>query len=205
MKVFNEFYKDKSRKDGFSNACKKCHDEITSKWRLNNKDKVSKYRQRSYIKNKIKHIESNRRWQGKNPDKLKIYFKKFDAKTRSSPKGKLNDNISRSIRQSLNGTKGNRPWESLVNFTIDQLKKHLEKQFTDEMTWENYGKFWHIDHKLPVSVFNFEKSGDIDFNLCWSLKNLQPLEAITNIKKRAKIERSFQLSLHINMGVYGFG
>jgi len=84
------------------------------------------------------------------------------------------------------GMKAGRHWEELVNFTIDELKKHIEKLFTPEMTWENYGTYWHIDHKVPIAVFNFERPDDIDFHLCWSLKNLQPLEASKNMSKGAK-------------------
>ena len=32
---------------------------------------------------------------------------------------------------------------------INTFKRHIENQFVDRMTWENYGKLWHIDHKKP--------------------------------------------------------
>ena len=87
-------------------------------------------------------------------------------------------------------------WESVVGYTIDQLKESIEKQFLPGMDWNNYGKHgWHVDHKTPIAVFNFEKPEDTDFKRCWSLKNLQPLWAIDNLKKHAKIERPFQPSL----------
>jgi hypothetical protein len=62
------------------------------------------------------------------------------------------------------------------------------------MTWENYGD-WHIDHKIPVSAFNFSKASDIDFKRCWKLSNLQPLWAAQNVSKGNKLERPFQPSL----------
>jgi hypothetical protein len=52
-------------------------------------------------------------------------------------------------------------------------------------------------NKIPIAVFNYEKPEDIDFRLCWSLKNLQPLEKIENIKKKDKLEKPFQPSLKI--------
>lgn len=102
----------------------------------------------------------------------------------------MSSGINKSLR---NGAKSARHWESLVDFTIDQLKVHLEKLFLDGMTWQNYGK-WHIDHKVPIAVFNFSKPEHIDFKRCWSLKNLQPLWAHDNISKRAKITKAFQPS-----------
>jgi hypothetical protein len=81
-----------------------------------------------------------------------------------------------------------------------QIKVHLEKRFKQGMTWENYGTVWSIDHKTPVSVFNFGRPEDIDFHICWSLKNLQPLGCAENSQKRAKIDKPFQPSLTIAVG-----
>lgn len=97
------------------------------------------------------------------------------------------------IRQNLHNGKNGKHWEHLVNFTLEELMKHLQKQFKPGMTWENYGK-WHLDHRIPVSVFNFDSLSDIDFQRCWSLKNLQPLWAKDNIKKSNKIDKPFQPS-----------
>ena len=32
---------------------------------------------------------------------------------------------------------------------IETFKKHIEQQFTEGMSWKNYGE-WHIDHKIPL-------------------------------------------------------
>ena len=32
---------------------------------------------------------------------------------------------------------------------IETFKKHIEQQFTEDMSWENYGE-WHINHKMPL-------------------------------------------------------
>ena len=79
--------------------------------------------------------------------------------------------------------------------TCKRCNQKLEKKFKPGMTWENHGTVWHIDHKIPIAVFNFEKPDDIDFRLCWSLKNLQPLEASENMSKNDTIDAPFQPSL----------
>jgi hypothetical protein len=91
----------------------------------------------------------------------------------------------------------NRKWWDVLGYNIDVLRLHLEKHFKDGMTWENYGE-WHIDHVIPVSVFNFQTIDDIDFKKCWSLSNLRPLWAKDNLKKSASLEKPFQPSLAIN-------
>ena len=32
---------------------------------------------------------------------------------------------------------------------IETFKKYIEQQFTEAMSWKNYGE-WHIDHKIPM-------------------------------------------------------
>ena len=34
-----------------------------------------------------------------------------------------------------------------------EVAEHIESQFTEGMTWENYGE-WHVDHRLPITSFN---------------------------------------------------
>ena len=69
-----------------------------------------------------------------------------------------------------------------VGYSILNLKNHLENQFIDGQSWDNYGhKGWHIDHKTPFSWFNMDD--EQQFCQCWSLSNLQPLWAHQNLSK----------------------
>ena len=145
--------------------------------------------------NRERALSNSKAWAEANPEAVRESQKRCNRKYRSTPKGKLTSGISRSINSSLrSGAKAGRHWETLVDFTIDQLKDHLEKQFTPDMTWGNHGAYWHIDHKIPIAVFNYEKPEHLDFRLCWSLKNLQPLAARKNMSKGAKLDKPFQPS-----------
>jgi len=97
---------------------------------------------------------------------------------------------------SLCKAKGNCHWEDLVDYTIDDLKNHLENQFKEGMSWDNYGK-WEIDHIIPVSAFNFNSPNDPQFKLCWALNNLQPLWKRDNRTKTNKITKPKQIRLDI--------
>lgn len=100
------------------------------------------------------------------------------------------------IYYALKGNKKNRKWENLVGYTLQDLKDHIEKMFSDGMSWENIGE-WHIDHIIPKSAFNYTEPEHIDFKRCWSLSNLQPLWAKENMSKRCKLKKQFQPSLQI--------
>lgn len=63
-----------------------------------------------------------------------------------------------------------------------ELKVHLENQFTEGMTWENYGK-WQIDHIYPISkAANPEALSKITH-----FSNLQPLWKNDNLRKGNRV------------------
>lgn len=73
---------------------------------------------------------------------------------------------------------------SRLEYSKEALVEHLERQFKDGMSWENYGA-WHVDHIKPCAAFDLVDEGQ--FAECWALANLRPLWAAENIKKGAKI------------------
>lgn len=65
---------------------------------------------------------------------------------------------------------------------LKTVHQHLENQFTENMTWENQGK-WHIDHIKPCASFDLSKEKEID--KCFHYTNLQPLWSFNNLSKSA--------------------
>lgn len=83
-------------------------------------------------------------------------------------------------------------WKALKDkcgYDCAALVKHIEAQFTEDMTWDNHGRVkkqgegftWQIDHIKPRSSFNYANFDDPDFTECWSLDNLRPLDARENV------------------------
>ena len=117
--------------------------------------------------------------------KYRKQYNKFWAKKKrqNDPRFRLDVNIASIISTSLKGKKAGKKWEGLVGYTIDDLMKHLEKQFDDKINWGNYGSYWSVDHIKPRSLFKYKTTEDPEFKKCWALENLQPLEKKINIKK----------------------
>jgi hypothetical protein len=70
--------------------------------------------------------------------------------------------------------------ENYLGCTIDEYRKHLESQFTEGMTWENYGE-WHVDHIKPSSSFDLTIQEEV--LKCFHFTNTQPLWAEDNRNK----------------------
>lgn len=72
--------------------------------------------------------------------------------------------------------------------SIDFFKQHLESQFTEGMSWENWGVGrgnWHIDHIMPLAAFDLTDRQHLI--LACHYGNLQPLWAEHNWLKSDKI------------------
>jgi len=162
------------------------------KWKIENFGKVKKTSAIYYQKNKERHKKWMKEYYKNNKDKYRESARKYY----NTPKGRTSLNISRRIAFTLKGKKGGRHWEDIVGYSVEQLIFRLKKTMPKGYTWDDYlnGEL-HIDHKIPIAVFNYETPDDLDFKKCWALKNLQLLPAGKNLSKGAKIDRPFQPSL----------
>lgn len=174
---------------------KKLYDKI-------NRDKINLQKKEWYHKmnpeQRKKALEYRRNYNRKNKEKIKewnkICQKKYYAKNKDIICSKLRARRSNDPLFKLSSLYRNRIRKFLikigkVNRKNDLLgcdwlflKKHLEKQFIEGMSWENHGK-WHIDHIKPLSL---AKNMEDMKKLC-HYTNLQPLWATDNIKKGNKI------------------
>lgn len=120
--------------------------------------------------------------------KLKDYDKNYIANKRKTDLHyKLRCRIGTLLRGKLKRRllgKSNKTSVSVLGFTIDDLKRHLEKQFKNGMSWENM-HLWHIDHIKQDCTFNYTSINDEEFKLSWKLSNLRPLWAKEN-QRRSK-------------------
>jgi len=157
-----------------------------------------------YKNNKNKIVDNNKKWSQKNREHLKDYHSKWRELNRenvneksknwskkrcdSDPQYKLNKNIRTAINISLkekNIKKYGKTFDYLP-YTLEELVEHLEIQFKEGMSWENYGD-WHVDHITPLSNFSFTNIENESFDECWSLSNLQPMWAKENMSKNNRI------------------
>ena len=159
------------------------------KWRDKNKEKLSKKHKLWYENNKNKWNDYIKEYRKNNVDKIRQIKRDYERNRKASdPLYKLISNFRTAIYQVLkeSNVEKNGHYFDILGYTPEELINHLEKQFTEGMTWDNYGEF-HVDHKLPISSFNIKEIGDEEFMRCWCLDNLQPMWGEENIRKSNKV------------------
>ena len=181
------FYEDRKMKSGYYNECKSCvstrrkrnsnHRKNQQKYAGNNPDKIKKKSKIYYDNNKEKENIRSKNWRKKNKEHIRRYNREI---RRNNPYVRLTDNVRSAIRRGIKTKKAGKAF-SLLPYSLEELIYHLESQFTEEMNWENYGPFWHIDHIIPMACHSPESEKDPNFLKAWSLCNLQPLKSIENI------------------------
>ena len=185
------YHKNRSKPDGYKESCKICRKLETKNNYIKNREKIKNEQKLYYESNKKKIQEYKKNWAKKNynPEKRKQQFLKTKEKIYLRNKTRYDTDIlyrlkkciSRRLYMALKKSKSKKTLEYL-GCSISDLKIHIENKFTDNITWENYGK-WHIDHIIPLSSAKCEN----DIYRLSHYTNLQPLWAIDNIKKSNRV------------------
>jgi len=171
-------------------------------YRDKHKDKIKDYMTAYYEKNKDKLINKNKLYYKENAETIREKTNLHRANNRErareirnrckpitpeqrlikSMRGRMYDIFSRGQIIKTKKTL------ELLGCSQKFLKHYIQKRFKKGMSWNNYGK-WHIDHVIPIDYF-IKKC---DFNSlriqkkCFNYKNLQPLWAVDNLQKGAKL------------------
>ncbi len=91
------------------------------------------------------------------------------------------------IKRHTSGGKVNKRHSAitLIGCPIESYIEYLEKQFHPDMTWENHGDIWEIDHILPCASFDLTVLDEQQ--KCFHYTNTQPLFKSENRSKGSKL------------------
>lgn len=120
----------------------------------------------------------------KNSDKFRATHRKYNQRKRKEDSGfrillNLRDRVSKSLR----GKNKSAPTLALLGCSIGFFKKRLEAKFDENMTWNNYGSLWHVDHIKPCAAFDL--TDPEQQKACFHYSNLQPMLAKDNLYKNS--------------------
>lgn len=193
-------------KSRICHICLLCAKEQRKKYKQNNKETIlrqakiyrEKNKDRINLSRRGKYKESALAYRISHKDKIikqKNLYKK--NKRNNNLQFKIRENVSASIRSAIKNAGSNKQLSSFLNYVdwnINELKQHLEKQFEPWMNWTNWGVYkinewddnnqltwkWQIDHIIPQSELLYTDMSEENFKKCWSLENLRPYSAKQN-------------------------
>lgn len=164
-KSLESFYKNKQLSDGLSRMC------ITCEKANRDRDHQSEY---------------NKGYKQVPENKARRQEKKKQRKE-NDPEYKLEENIRSRQRHAIIKGKKLAPNKELWGESITFIRSHIQDQFHSDMTWDNYGELWELDHILPCAAFDMN---DLEEQkICFNWQNLQPLIRKDNNRKKDKIYR----------------
>ena len=175
--------------------------ERAKEYRENNKEKVAKLQRECYQRDKEGRAEYGKKYREMNKEGKAEYQKEYQKNNReklnkrirekrlNDPAFRIRCNLHSRLWQAVKnqGTTKDSTTMDLVGCSLHVLVSHLESQFTEGMTWDNYGE-WHIDHIRPCASFDLKLDGEQ--KKCFNYNNLQPLWAEDNLTKSAKYDIS---------------
>ena len=147
-----EFNRDASRKDRLYLYCKSC---------------VKKSEQIYYNKNRIKKIAADKKYKSKK--------RKIDVIYR------LTCNLRNRLYVAIHGNYKSGSAVRDLDCSIEFLKHYIELKFYGNMTWDNWGEVWELDHIVPLSKFDLTDRTQLLKAVHYT--NLQPLTIEDHRKK----------------------
>tara|TARA_R110002167_G_C12472329_1_gene633769 strand:+ start:44 stop:838 length:795 start_codon:yes stop_codon:yes gene_type:complete len=177
----------KSYKKEYSLKNKEKIKEYNKQWKLNNIEHLKEY----YLKTKEHKSKYGKTYCLKNKKRIKEYnYKNKERRNKNhiirnkiDPNYRMGKNLRSRVWSALKGINKSYPTMELIGCSVDKLWNHLESKFEPWMTKENYG-LWHVDHKIACAKFDL--TCPEQQRVCFHYTNLQPMEAIENMRKGAR-------------------
>jgi hypothetical protein len=182
-KPLDQFYNKKQETDGKHRYCSLCmkqekkqyytlnklkRADYYKQYREENKEYFNKYCHNHYHTNKDLYREWNRNQ----------YHTNIEYKIKHIVSARLHEAL-----KTYNELKKNRTVEYL-GCSIGEYVTYLESKFTPEMTWENQGTYWEIDHIKSIDKFDLTNPDELIE--CFHYLNTQPLHWKDNREKSNK-------------------
>jgi hypothetical protein len=159
------------------------------RYRENNAEQIKAERLRHYhkVKDTPEHKKSMakraKKWSQKNREKIRDNWNlRMKTDVEFALRNKTRTRISNAIRYHVKGLRKSKGTVELLGCSLSFFKKHLEGQFTKDMSWNQFIKGnIHLDH--IKSCWSFDLTQVKEQKKCFNYRNVQPLWAYDNLAK----------------------
>ena len=201
----SEFYKQKSKRDGLRSNCKTCFKVYYQA----NQEKISERRSRHYQANRKKFCDLQKNYRQANPEKVSACKREYyqanrkkisehqndyhKARKQSDLQFRMSGNLRSRLHSAIRYKQKSGSAVSDLGCSIPQFLEHIESQFQEGMSWDNwgYGKGkWTLDHVYPLAKADLTDRTQLLAVCNW--RNLQPLWFEDNRKKKDSVTAEAQ-------------
>ena len=212
IKDYDNFKKNRSRKDGYASNCRSCdkidyeknkekNSERFKKWRENNIEKINE-RKKNYRKNNIEKVREQERnlyykridYYIKYREDNKEHYKKWRDENKDKkyeymkerlkiPQWRIALRCRTRIRRALKNIPKTNKTQDLIGCSWQELVNNLENTKVPGKDYTNA----HIDHIKPCA--SFDLTDPEQQKECFHYTNLQFLPAIENLQKGSKLQQ----------------
>ena len=121
----------------------------------------------------------------KDPEKRALINERRRKHYAEDPIFRLRINLSNRINDALKSESKSANTEWLIGMPFDQFKDWIETQFEPDMTWDNHGDHWEIDHVRPCASFDLTE--EAQQRACFNWSNQRPTRVSENREKEDKL------------------
>lgn len=157
--------------------CKHCR-KTYSQQRWKNVLKPKYHANNKFYRDKAK------KWRDKNLQEVREYYRIYTQKQRKiNPLTKIKENLRTRLNKFIKKENKSKNLKTILGCSFEELKIHLESKFYKNITWDNYGDVWCIDHIIPLASAKSKE----EIEKLNHYTNLQPLLIEDNLKKGKKL------------------
>lgn len=175
-----------TRKEGkLLAACRDCIRLRQKAYNDANRDSHKEWCKSYYQNNKQACKDRAKKWEEKNKDSVVSRKREYQKKKYNTS---IHYRLRVILRARLNCILGGKQKAGSavrdLGCSTEELKKHIESQWEDGMSWDNYGRGkdkWSIDHIIPISLFNLEDEEQLKKACHYT--NLKPMWFSDNASK----------------------
>ena len=165
-----------------NNRLKRCQD-----YKKRNKDRISDYNKNYKIENESYVRDYNKKYNIDNRDKIqKRQTEQHRERRKVDANYKMSIVLRNRFRKFYKGKTKNGMLD-IVGCSYENYCRWIEFNFDSNMSWENHGEVWHIDHVLFCHLFDHTEQNDI--KICFNWKNTRPLLVNKNLSRKSIIEK----------------